>query len=71
MVNEIRFFCKSTLKNLHVHNISHADHLQRVLDVPIGHLGNVYQAVLMDADIHKDAKINDVADGTLQHHTRL
>ena len=58
-------------KNLHVYNISHTQHLQRVLNIPIGNLGNVYQAVLMDADIHKNAKINDVADGTLQHHTGL
>ena len=41
-----------------------------MLDVSFGHLGNMHQPVLMDADIDKCAEINNVAHRTLQYHAR-
>ena len=37
----------------------------------IAHLRDVNQAVLMNADIHKCAKVDDVADGSFQNHARF
>ena len=41
------------------------------LDELVADLGDVDQAVLVDADVHKHAEIHHVADGARQHHAGL
>lgn len=41
-----------------------------MLNVFIGHLGNVYQTILMNTDVHKNSKIHNIADGSLEYHAR-
>ena len=52
-------------QNFHFHDIPDADDFQRMLDKTVRDLGNVHQSVLMDADIHEYAKVDDVTDGSL------
>ena len=47
--------------DFHIHDVSDADRLQRVLDITVRDLGNMYQSVLMHADIHKYAEVDDIA----------
>ena len=42
-----------------------------MLDKFIADLRNVYQTVLVDADIHEHAEVDDVADSAGEHHARL
>ena len=50
---------------LNLHNVPHADRLQGMPDKPLRHLGDMYQTVLMDADIHKRPEVDDIADRAL------
>ena len=52
-------------KHLYIHYISHADSLQGMLNKAVRNLGNMNQTILMDTDIYKHSKINDIADGSL------
>ena len=62
------FFLHIYAQHLHIHDVPNADHFQRMPDIFIGHLRNVYQAVLMDADVHKGSEINNVSHSSLQNH---
>ena len=59
------------VKHADVHDIADAHRLQRVADEFLSHLGNVHQAVLMNADVHKGAKVDDVPHGSLEDHAGL
>ena len=41
-----------------------------MLDKLVAHLRNMHQSVLMNANIDKRTKINDVAHGSFQNHPR-
>ena len=40
-----------------------------MFDITVTDLGNMYQTILMNADVHKHTEVNDIADSALQHHT--
>ena len=42
-----------------------------MLDEAVGHAGDVNQAVLMHADVHEGAEVNDVAHGAGEFHAGL
>ena len=44
-------------------------HLVGVAHVAVGQLGEVYQAIFLDADVHKGAEVGDVAHDAGQLHT--
>ncbi len=44
-------------------------HLVRILDVMVGHLADVDEAVLMHANIDKSTKSGDVGDDAVEGHT--
>ena len=48
------------LQNDHLHNIPHGHRLGGVPDEFVTHLRDVHQTVLMDADIHEHAEVDDV-----------
>ena len=59
------------LQHRHLHHVSHGHHLGGVPNELVSHLGDVNQAVLVDADVHKGAEVDDVANGARQHHAGL
>ncbi len=52
-------------------DIPHLQHLAGVLHPAVCHLGNVDQAVLVNADVHKYAEVDDIAHGAQEHHAGL
>ena len=56
------------LQHYHPHHVAHGYDLRGVADEPVAHLGDMHQAVLVDADVHEHAEIHHVADGARQHH---
>ena len=54
-----------------LYDVAHGEELAGVLDKLVGNLGDVDEAVLMDADIHKDAKVDNIAHGACEHHAGL
>ncbi len=48
------------IKDLYIHNVAYAYRLKRMLDVTVGDAGNVYQAVLVNADVHEHTEVDDV-----------
>jgi hypothetical protein len=46
------------------HYVAHADHLEGVLDVAVGQLADVHQAILLDTDIHEGTESNHIAQIT-------
>ena len=57
------FLVQIHIQHFYIHDIADAHHIQRMFDELLAaHLGNVYQTVLMDADIHESAEVDDVAD---------
>ena len=66
------FHCKLDpfLGKIHAHNLNRydvtdADDILWMLDEFIGHLGDMYQTILMNTDVDKCTKIDYVADGSL------
>ena len=55
----------------HFHNVADLDHLAGMVQAPVADLGNMHQAVLMDADVHENAEVNDVAHRAGQLHAGL
>ena len=39
-----------------------------MLDVLVGHLGDVYKTILMDTYIYKCSEVDYISDGSLKHH---
>ena len=58
-------------QHLHLDDITGLDHVARILDELLRQHGDVYQTVLMHADIDKGAKVGDVGDHALQRHAGL
>lgn len=65
------FLGQIDIEHLDIYNIANTHCLERVLDEFVGNLGDVHQSVLMDANIHKHAKINDISNCALQDHIGL
>ena len=66
------FLCQINLKHLNIYDISNTDSLEGMLNKPVGNLGNMHQAILMNPNVHKHTKINDVPNGSLDRKsTRL
>ena len=57
--------------NGYVNHVAYADDFAGMLDEAVGDLGNVNQAVLMNADIDKRAEIGDVANRSANGHAVL
>ena len=47
------------------HHLPNLYYGERIADEAVGHLRDVYEAVLLDADIHERAEIDDIAYGAL------
>ena len=52
-------------------NISNLNRLTRMLQAAAGDFGDVHQAILMNADVHKNTKVNHVTYRASQLHARL
>ena len=52
-------------------HVADGDDLGRVLDEFAADLRDMHKAVLMNADVHKDAEVNDVAHRPAQDHAGL
>ena len=39
-----------------------------MFDESVANLGNMYQTILMNADVHKHTEVNDIADSAFQDH---
>ena len=68
MVREIFFAVAIDLLDPHLDRIADAHHVARVLDEAVGQLGDVYEAVLVHADVDERAKVDDVAHRALELH---
>ena len=72
MVRLMRFFFSSTSSTHTVTTSPHGADLAGVAHPPGGvELGDVDQAVLVDPDVHKDAEVDDIADGAGELHAGL
>ena len=65
------FACGVDFQHFHFHHVSGFHHFARVLDEFIGQGGDVHQAVLMDADVHKRAEVGDVRNYAFEYHADL
>ena len=54
-----------------LHHISHLYGFAGMAESAVADLGNVDQTVLMDANIHKHTKVDDIPNGTGEYHARL
>ena len=52
-------------------HVADRDDVIGTLDVAIGHLTDVHQAAVFEADVHESAEIHHVEHGPLQFHGRL
>jgi hypothetical protein len=43
------------------HHVADADDLEGVFHITVGQLADMHQAVLLDADIHEGAEVNNIA----------
>ena len=55
----------------HLDDIAHGHHLGGVLDELIAHLRDVYQPVLVHADVHEHAEVDDVPHRAGEDHAGL
>ena len=55
------FFVQIHADDFYIHNISYADNFQRMFDIFVTDLGNVYQTILVYADIYKCTKIDHIS----------
>ena len=59
------------IHNPHLHHIPHLDHFRGMLDKAGRHPADMHKAILMDADIHKNAKIDHITHCAGQYHAGL
>ena len=59
------------LEHPHPNPLAHPHHVFDLAHVALGQLGDVHQAVVPHADVHKSAEFGDVAHRALQHHPFL
>src|SRR5947208_8857010 len=50
------------------HHVADRHYLVRTLDVAVGHLADVHQAAVLQADVHERPERHDVEYGALQFH---
>ena len=55
----------------HLHHISYGQHLRGMLHIMICNFRNMHQSILMDTNIHKRSKINDIPNRSGEHHAGL
>src|SRR5690242_15504815 len=53
------------LQNPHLHYLANRYHRQRISHITVRQFRNMYQAILLDANIHESAKVNYVTNRTL------
>jgi hypothetical protein len=58
-------------ENPHRDDIAHRDDIVGTLDVAIGHLADVYQTTVLQADVDEGTEIYHVENGALEFHTGL
>ena len=56
------------LNDTHLDMLVKFHHVEGVGDATIGHLGDMYQTILMDTDIDKGSEVGDVGDDARQNH---
>ena len=54
-------FFQVNIQYLYLNDIADTDHFQRMFDIFVTDLGNVYQTILVYADIYKCTKINYIS----------
>ena len=54
-----------------LNNVTCFEHLGRVLDKLITHLGNVQKTIVVNTDINEATEVNNVSDSTLELHIGL
>src|SRR6266567_980723 len=59
------------VQHAHLHDLPDGDDRERVAHVAVGKLGDMHQAILLDADIDEGAKVHHVAHHPLQEHAGL
>ena len=52
------------IQHHHLHHIAHADSLGGVLEELVADLGDMNQAILVDTDINKHTKVDNITDST-------
>ncbi len=55
-------------EHAHLHDLPNLYYGQRIADKAVGHLRDMHEAILLDANIHKRAEVDDIAHRALQHH---
>ena len=65
------FFLLVHVQHHDLDDVAHGENLAGVLDELVGNLGDVDKAVLMYADIHKDAEVDNVSDSAGALHQPL
>ena len=55
------FFVQIHTDDFYIHNISYADNFQRMFDIFVTDLGNVYQTILVYTNIYECTKIDHVS----------
>ena len=58
------FFGNVDAKHAHADDIAHRHHVARVLDEFIGKLGDVHEAVLVNANVNEGAEVDHVSDSS-------
>ena len=64
-------FLRIYTEDLDPDDVPDLEHFPRVADEAVADLGNMHQAVLMNAQVHKSAEVDDVAHGAREFHTGL
>ena len=57
------------LNHSDLHMLMQLHYVERMCNAAVGHLGDMHQSVLMDADIHEGTEVGDVRDDAWQHHS--
>ena len=55
-------------KNDDFDNVANFQYFTGVAQSTVAYFGNVYQTILVNTNVHKDAEIDDISDGTGQLH---
>ena len=63
------FFVKVDTLYLDRNHVADRQHLRGVLNESVGYFGDMHKSVLMNADVHESAEVDDVSDSTRKLHT--
>ena len=53
------------------HHVAHRYDVVRTFNIAVGHLADMDQTAILQADVHEGAEIDDVENGALEFHARL